>query len=299
MANPSPAVCDYEGSNYRKDFWEGKGRDYENAVERIALRRLLPPAGQRYVDFGGGFGRLLDEAARYDQVVLMDYSRTLLQEAQKDWGRSDRYIYVAADLYHLPFAANAFDTAIMCRVIHHMSDAPAVLKQIRASMTPGATFVLEFANKQNLKAMLRYLLRLQKWSPYSHEPIEFVKLNFDFHPAYIQQALQTAGFATKQRLAVSSLRMGLLKRTLPLNTMVAIDRLLQSTGSFLPISPSIFTQNVTSGTRSTVAPFESMFKCPTCGSGPLKREGDTMVCPDHQHRWAIHDGIYDFKEMVS
>ncbi len=194
MPTPSPAVCDYEGSTYRKDFWEGKGRDYEDAVERIALRRLLPPAGQRYVDFGGGFGRLVDEAARYDQVVLMDYSRTMLQDAQARLGHSDRYIYVAADMYHLPFAANAFDVGIMCRVIHHLRDAPAALRQIRDSMTPGATFILEFANKQNVKAILRYLLRSQSWSPYSHEPIEFVELNFDFHPAYIQAALKDTGF---------------------------------------------------------------------------------------------------------
>ncbi len=298
MANPSPPVCDYEGSNYRKDFWEGKGRDYEDAVERIALRRLLPPTGQRYVDFGGGFGRLVNEADRYDQVVLMDYSRTLLQEAQNRLGRSDRYIYVAADLYHLPFAPNAFDTAIMCRVIHHLADAPAALREIRASLTSGATFVLEFANKQNLKAMIRYLLRRQNWSPYSVEPIEFVKLNFDFHPAYIEQALKSAGFEPRRRLAVSSLRIGLLKRLLPLNVMVSLDKLLQPTGGILPISPSIFVENKTPGTRSAVVSQEAMFKCPACGASPLHREGDVMVCPAENHRWAIHDGIYDFKEMI-
>src|SRR5438876_1081364 len=170
-----PAVCDYENSTYRTDFWEGKGRDYEDAVERIALRTLLPPTGQRYVEFGAGFGRLINEAERYDQVVLVDYSRTMLQDAQLHLGRSDRYLYVAADLYHLPFAANTFDTAIMCRVIHHLADAPAALRQIRSTLTPGATFVLEFANKLNVKAILRYLVRRQSWSPYSHQPVEFVK----------------------------------------------------------------------------------------------------------------------------
>jgi SAM-dependent methyltransferase len=298
MANPSPAVCDYEGSNYRKDFWEGKGRDYEDAVERIALRRLLPPAGQRYVDLGGGFGRLVNEADRYDQVVLMDYSRTMLQDAQERLGRSERYLYVAADLYHLPFAPNAFDTGIMCRVIHHLADAPAALQQIRATMTPGATFILEFANKQNLKAMVRYLLRLQAWSPYSPEPIEFVKLNFDFHPAYIQKALHEAGFAPRRRLAVSSLRLGILKRLLPLSLMVSLDKLLQPTGGILPISPSIFVENKTPGTRTPVVPTEAMFKCPSCGATPLRREGDVMACPANNHRWAIHDGIYDFKEII-
>ena len=27
-------VIDYEGSGYRRDFWEGQGREYEDAVER-------------------------------------------------------------------------------------------------------------------------------------------------------------------------------------------------------------------------------------------------------------------------
>jgi hypothetical protein len=29
-------ICDYEGSRYRYDFWEGKGREYEDMAERIA-----------------------------------------------------------------------------------------------------------------------------------------------------------------------------------------------------------------------------------------------------------------------
>ncbi|HVO43184.1 MAG TPA: hypothetical protein VMT34_11195, partial [Aggregatilineales bacterium] len=73
MKPTSPAVCDYEGSTYLTDFWEGKGRDYEDAVERVALRTLLPTSGQRYVEFGAGFGRLINEAGAYDQVVLVDY----------------------------------------------------------------------------------------------------------------------------------------------------------------------------------------------------------------------------------
>ncbi len=299
---PTPAVCDYENSTYRTDFWEGKGREYEDAVERIALRSLLPPAGRRYVDFGAGFGRLIDEASRYDQVVLLDYSRTMLEDAQSRLAkmdpRSDRYVYVAADLYHLPFVANSFDTAILCRVIHHLADAPAALSQIRASLTPGATFVLEFANKLNLKAILRYLFRRQTWSPYSQEPVEFVKLNFDFHPAYIEQTLRQAGFVPVRRRAVSSLRLGALKSVLPPSMMIALDRLIQPTGKVLPIAPSIFVENRTPGERMPVVPAESMFKCPVCGASGLRRTGDVLVCPANGERWAVRDGIYDFKEPL-
>ncbi|NJO83820.1 MAG: hypothetical protein HC828_14170 [Blastochloris sp.] len=54
-----PKICDYEGSNYRTEFWEGRGREYEDQVERIALRRLLPPeGGRRLLEIGAGFGRL-------------------------------------------------------------------------------------------------------------------------------------------------------------------------------------------------------------------------------------------------
>jgi SAM-dependent methyltransferase len=298
MPNSSPGICDYEGSTYRTDFWEGKGRDYEDAVERIALRAMLPPAGQRYVDFGAGFGRLIDEAARYDQVVLVDYSRTMLQDAQSRLGRSDRYLYVAADLYRLPFVANCFDVAILCRVIHHLADAPTALYQIRDSLTPGATFILEFANKHNLKAMVRYLFRRQSWSPYAHQPEEFARLNFDFHPAYIQHVLRQAGFVPGRRRAVSSLRLGLIKSVLPLNLMVALDRLMQPTGDILPISPSIFVENKTPGERTPVVAVEAMFKCPACGATGLRREDDVLICPANGERWAIHDGIYDFKEPV-
>ena len=298
MPGTPPAICDYEGSNYRTDFWEGKGREYEDAVERIALRALLPAVGQRYVEFGAGFGRLINEAGRYDQVVLVDYSRTLLADAQSRLGRSDRYIYVAADVYHLPFVANAFDVAIMCRVIHHLADAPAALRQIRASLTPGATFVLEFANKRNLKAITRYLLHRQEWSPFTIEPVEFVKLNFDFHPAYIQNALHEAGFSQGQRRNVSSLRLGAFKSVLPLSAMLALERIIQPTGNVMPIAPSIFVKNTVPGLRTDVVAADRMFKCPACGSAELRREGDELVCATQGERWAIRDGIYDFKEPL-
>ena len=48
-------ICDYEGSLYRTDFWEGQGREYEDLAERIALRKLLPPAGARLVEVSESF----------------------------------------------------------------------------------------------------------------------------------------------------------------------------------------------------------------------------------------------------
>ena len=75
---PDIPVIDYEGSNYQTDFWVGKGRDYEDQAERMVLDRLVPQKGTRVAEIGAGFGRLADLYLGYEQIILFDYSRTLL-----------------------------------------------------------------------------------------------------------------------------------------------------------------------------------------------------------------------------
>ena len=53
----------------------------------------------------------------------------------------------------------------MVRVLHHMADVEAVLAQVRRALVPEGVFILEHANKRNLKSMVRHLLKLQDWSP--------------------------------------------------------------------------------------------------------------------------------------
>jgi len=286
-----PKICDYEGSNYRTDFWEGRGRNYEDRVERDVLKRILPKAGRRLVVLGAGFGRMVNEFQMFDEVVLLDYSFSQLQYAREQHG-DDGFLYVAADAYKLPFKAGVFDGATMIRVLHHMADVQAVLSGVRRVMAPGSTFILEYANKRNLKAMLRYALKRQAWSPYTQEPVEFVELNFDFHPQFIDAQLNNAGFTMNQQIPVSFLRLGLLKKTLPTSLLVNTDRFLQRTG--LIYSPSIFTQNFAVGHTEDNLATEDIFACPQTGE-PLTREGDTLTCADSSVQYAIRDGIYDFK----
>jgi ubiquinone/menaquinone biosynthesis C-methylase UbiE len=295
----TPAVCSYEGSGYRTDFWEGRGRDYEDRVERIALRRLLPSTGKRLLEIGAGFGRLTDEFSGYEQVILLDYSRSLLAEAQAHLGTNERFIYVAANIYESPIADGVCDAATMIRVIHHMEDAPAALTQIRMALAPQATFVLEFANKRNLKAMVRHLLRRQDWSPYSEAPVEFVKLNFDFHPRYIRKALEAADFKTNRQLTVSYLRMGFLKRLIPTGLLVKMDSLLQWTGAVATFSPSVFTRNITVGSTPSARLDGSLFKCPSCKNAKLIEQTDYLDCGSCGARWSKEGGIYNFKEPLN
>ncbi len=290
----TPPVCNYEGSDYQTSFWDQGGRAYEDAVEEVALRRLLPSSGGLMLELGAGAGRNTPRYRSFERVVLLDYSRTQLEQARQRLGDSSRYVYVAADVYRLPFVPGLFDAATMIRTLHHMADAPKALAQVRSVLQPEASFILEYANKQNLKAVLRYVLGRQKWNPFSPEPVEFAALNFDFHPRAVRGWLKDAGFSLERQLTVSHFRMGLFKKLLPLKLLVTMDSAAQLTGDWWQFSPSVFAA-CRASSMGEKAPQGAFFKCPACRYAPLADAPGEVVCPSCGRRYPVVDGIYDFR----
>jgi SAM-dependent methyltransferase len=290
-------ICDYEGSRYRTDFWEGQGRGYEDRVERLALGKLLPSRGRRLIEIGAGYGRLADLYRGYDEVLLLDYALSQLQQAREQLG-GGRFRYVAADLYHMPLVDGCLDTAVMVRVMHHVQAPPAALREIARILAPQGTFILEYANKRNAKAILRYLLRRQVWTPFSLEPVEFVRLNFDFHPAYMEGELEAVGFSVEERLAVSTFRLPLLKRLLPDSLLAHLDGILQRPSARLRLAPSLFVRARIEKAPSTTV-VGTAFCCPVCATAPLRPSDTALTCAGCGRRWAIQDGIYNFKEPLT
>lgn len=294
-------VCDYEGSNYRSRFWQGQGRDYEDLAERIAIRRLLPPTGSRLLEIGTGFGRLVDMYAGYRQLILLDYSKSLLREAQNRLGREPRYLYLAANVYQLPLADGAIDTVSMVRVMHHMADVPGALRQIRRVLNPGGVLLLEFASKHHWKSILRYAIRHQSWSPYTPEPVEFVALNFDFHPRWMQERLVESGLEVEHIRTVSRFRLPLLKRFIPARILARLDGLLQGLGRWWQLTPSVF---VRARREGPPAPPDDrnqpadLLICPACAQQDWAPAPDALHCLACGARWAIDDGIYDLKSPL-
>jgi ubiquinone/menaquinone biosynthesis C-methylase UbiE len=299
MPQENPPICDYEGSDYQARFWDQGDRAYEDRVEAIALARLLPPSGKLLLEVGAGAGRNTPRYRNFERIVLLDYSRTQLEQAQERLGLSSRYIYVAADVYRLPFVPGLFDTVTMIRVLHHMADAPRALQQIAQATRPEGIFILEFANKRNLKSILRYALHRQKWSPFSHEPVEFAALNFDFHPSAVRAWLERAGFSVQRQLTVSHFRMGLFKRFVPLPILVSLDSLAQHTGNVWQLTPSVFVRAAAGGAGGSPAPQPAspagLFRCIECGRHQLDETPDGLACPNCARQYPIHKGIYDFK----
>lgn len=153
---------------------------------------------------------------------------------------------------------------------------------------------MEFANKRNLKAILRFLMRRQDWSPFDREPVEFARLNFDFHPAWMQERLTEAGLEIRQQRGVSFLRNAFLKRSVPIRTLVAIDKLLQPRGALRGFSPSIFVRCSASADKPSALE-GSFFCCIVCGSTSMSRTDDALSCQGCGARFAVRRGIYDLR----
>ncbi|MFN8469071.1 MAG: methyltransferase domain-containing protein [Caldilineaceae bacterium] len=298
-------VMDYEGSQYRADFWVGQGRAYEDATERLALQRLMPANGVRLAEIGAGFGRLSDLYRGYEQVILFDYSRTLLQDAARELGSDTRFVFVAGNVYTLPLASNILDTLVMVRVMHHLADVPAALVQLRRLLHRHSVAVIEYANKRNLKAMMRWGMRKQGWSPFERQPVEFAALNYDFHPEWMEAQMRTAGFQVRKRYGVSHFRLSQLKQRVGAEQLAHADARLFELGGTFPVSPSVFLQAGAPGAASrpalSVAPAEvqRLFRCPHCGQEGLERVEDSRVrCPQCGAEYRRQGGVWDLKEAV-
>ncbi len=293
--NPEqPPICDYEGSDYQTSFWDKGDRAYEDQVEAIAIHRLLPESGKLLLEIGAGAGRNTPRYKAFQRVVLVDYSSTQLQQAQTNLGSSGRYIYVAANAYQLPFVPGVFDGATMIRTLHHMAEPQLALEQVRLSLQPGAAFILEYANKHNLKAILRYIFRQQSWSPFTPEAVEFTTLNFDFHPKSVRNWLETSGFSVERQLTVSHFRIDTLKRLLPLDMLVKLDSIAQLSGNWWQLSPSVFVSASAVGDTS-IAPPGALFRCLVCDHNRLEQTDDSLICPNCRYHWKYENGIYDFR----
>ena len=184
------------------------------------------------------------------------------------------------------------------------------------ALRPGGTYVLEYANKRNLKAMARYVLGRQRWSPFTEEPYEFTRLNFDFHPRWMARELTRAGLCSRRRpVGVAFPVAQRFKRLSPPPPWPPSTALLQVPGAPLKLAPSVFLRctltrpgTVAHKLRRTGATAPcgrakercaALFRCVACGASHWQEAADSLTCRQCGTVWAIDDGIYDFKAPKS
>ena len=232
------------GYDYTK-YWDN--RDYENAAEHMAIRRLLK--GHHYgtaADIGGGFGRLCILLRTYaDKVTLAEPSQTQLDAAKKVLDGTDiAQVQMQAD--DLTFADGELDLVTMVRVMHHIPEPSAEFAEIARVLAPGGTAIIEVANYGHFKNKRRHKragtplptepVNIRKAKANQPDAIAFVNHNVDT----VVGQLEKAGLQLEDKLSVSNLRNERLKRTLPKRMMLAAERATQKRLARSNFGPSIF-----------------------------------------------------------
>ena len=234
---------DYNGYDYKKEFWEDVDREYEDQADRMAIRKLLPKRMEKFADIGGGYGRLANEyLKRAHKVYLFDYSKTELKQAKEIYG--DKIETKAGDIYKLPFKDDELDGLMMVRVTHHLKDMKKATAELYRVLKPGGVAVIEVANKRTLPKMARFLTGRSKLNPFDKKVANYKEISkdgfYNYHPKYVEEIFEKAGFKREKVLSVSNFRSRGLKKVLKTKNLVKMENSAQQILAPIRFAPSIY-----------------------------------------------------------
>ncbi|MBQ6605881.1 class I SAM-dependent methyltransferase [Candidatus Saccharibacteria bacterium] len=235
-------VADYNGYDYKKNFWEDADRKYEDAADRLAIKKLLPKKMKNFVDIAGGYGRLADEyLPRAKKSTVFDYSKTELKQAKELYG--DKIQTKAGDIYSLPFKDEEFDALMMIRATHHFKDMKTVISELYRVLEPGGIAVIEVANKKTLPRIFRYWTKKTDVNPFKKSQSYLKDLNmYNYHPKYIENLFKKQGFKIKKVLSVSNFRSKRLKKLFGTKNLIKMEKNAQTLLAPVRFAPSIYYQ---------------------------------------------------------
>jgi len=131
--------------NRHASQWDDLARTLLPVPEyRGRLLELLPRGGSM-LEIGIGTGGLLTElAARADQVIGVDHSPVMLEEARRRLAEAglDRIDLRLGEMTHLPLPDASVDCVVANMVLHHAADPPAVLAEIKRVLARNGTLLI-------------------------------------------------------------------------------------------------------------------------------------------------------------
>ncbi len=249
----SVAYYDDNQFDYR-DYW--RGREYEHLSEKIALDKLFEEIGKdrlgkaSVLEIGAGFGRVSKfYLNKVKNALLLEPSEKLISQGEEYLKDYANFKYEKADAASIVSLNKRFDLVIMVRVLHHLDNPGRLFRDVNQSLSPQGYFILEMPNKKNFKYMLSNILKLNLSALFDDSRMDIrssEKKNnkyiqfYNYSYTQISRELKENDYKIVKRLSVSNFRLRLLKKLLPLPTLLKIESSMQTILSHFNFAPSLF-----------------------------------------------------------
>ena len=232
-------------------YW--RGREYEHEAEIFAIRSFLNkiPKIDTILEVGAGFGRLVSAYAyRARKIFLEDPSARLLKKAKERFpAKSVKTLHSRLENLPQKLKKESIDLAIVVRVLHHIKNIDKALSIISKLLRKNGYVIVEFANKRHIKAAILEFLKgnftfLFDIFPKDIRSPIFIKKKtlpfINYHPDLIKQKLKTHGFRIIDIRSVSNVRNTFIKRNIPPDALMSLEKYLQKPLAHLNFGPSMF-----------------------------------------------------------
>ena len=138
--------------DFSQSYERERGHGYHQMIDDLELQVAAPYArGARVLELGCGTGLILARVAEIaDQVVGIDLSEGMAQQARERG--LDVHIGSVCDL---PFDDDEFDLTYSFKVLAHIPDIDAALREAARVTRPGGHLLLEFYNPWSLRYLAK------------------------------------------------------------------------------------------------------------------------------------------------
>jgi 2-polyprenyl-3-methyl-5-hydroxy-6-metoxy-1,4-benzoquinol methylase len=187
---PAPDV-ETASAGYARRFAGPVGAWFLDVQAHVTLDLLRPWPGARVLDVGGGHGQLTGALVEAGHRVTVFGSPEACGETLRPWLESARAHYEAGDLLHAPFPDRAFDAVVSFRLLPHVGDWPALVREL--CRLAARVVVVDYPTRRSVNAAAEALFGLKKAVEKDTRPFTV------FADADLRAALAANGFRVTAR----------------------------------------------------------------------------------------------------
>lgn len=294
------------------DFWQG--RKYEHESEMYLLKKIFTELFKNknpntIIDLGGGHARLAPIYKNiFKKCILGDYSLNELQTGKNNLAKMNakNFQLIALNAYKIPFQNNYFDAIVSVRLAHHIKDLKLLFTEIHRLLKPNGYLIIEIANKNHLKNIIKKIVKGKFKKLFNPEPIQVkhdqsssqgirtnqISIMYNYSSNYVLNKAMDCKLIPVSIYPCSWLRNTLLKKLFSTKLLLRLEKLLQKL-TWLKITPSLF--YVFKKANSTYNESADGL-CSPLNKSKLKINLKQNLIQAGNKKYRIVNGIYDLRE---